>query len=136
MGYRWCLRRRLFVQGIVQGVGFRPWVHQLAHVHNLAGYVLNSTEGVTIEIEGPEEAQQRFLADFRNHPPPLAEINDVSEETLEPVGYRDFVIRESVAATGAFVLIPTDVATCDECLADFRDPANRRYGYPFTNCTH
>ncbi|MEQ1948666.1 MAG: carbamoyltransferase HypF [Bryobacteraceae bacterium] len=136
IGYRWCLRRRLFVQGIVQGVGFRPWVHQLARTHGLTGYVLNSTEGVTIEIEGPEGAQQGFLADFRNHPPPLAEINDVREDALEPVGYQGFVIRESAPAVGAFVLIPPDVATCAECMADFRDPANRRYGYPFTNCTH
>jgi len=102
----------------------------------LSGYVLNSTLGVTIEIEGPEEAHQRFLAEFRDHPPPLAEINDVHEEILEPAGYSGFEIRESVAAPGAFVLIPTDVATCDECLADFRNPANRRFGYPFTNCTH
>ncbi|MEQ1883778.1 MAG: carbamoyltransferase HypF [Bryobacteraceae bacterium] len=130
------MRRRLLVQGIVQGVGFRPWVHQLAHAHGLSGYVLNSTEGVTIEIEGPEESQRSFLAEFHSQPPPLAEINDVLEDVLERVGYRDFVIRESTPAAGAFVLIPPDVATCAECTADLRDPTNRRYGYPFTNCTH
>jgi hydrogenase maturation protein HypF len=130
------LRRRLFVQGIVQGVGFRPWVHQLAHTCGLTGFVLNSTLGVTIEIEGPEEAQQRFLTEFRTHPPPLAAMDEIHEEELEPVGYSGFEIRESQAAAGEFVLVPPDMATCVDCWADFRDPANRRYGYPFTNCTN
>jgi hydrogenase maturation protein HypF len=124
------------VQGIVQGVGFRPWVHQLAHAYGLSGYVLNSTLGVTIEIEGPEQAQQGFLADFRSHPPPLAAIDQVKEEVLEPAGFVGFAIHESTQAAGAFVLVPPDIATCGECWADFRDPANRRYRYPFTNCTN
>ena len=131
-----CVRRRLFVQGIVQGVGFRPWVHQLAHAHMLSGYVLNSTLGVTIEIEGSEEDQLRFLSDFRSHPPLLAVIDEVHEEILDPIGYPGFEIRESRAAPGEFVLVPPDIATCEDCLTDFRDPANRRFGYPFTNCTH
>jgi hydrogenase maturation protein HypF len=124
------------VHGIVQGVGFRPWVHQLAHAHRLSGYVLNSTLGVTIEIEGPEAGQLGFLADFRNHPPPLALIDEVHQETLEPAGYSGFEIRHSEAAAGSFVLVPPDIATCADCLADFRDPSNRRFGYPFTNCTN
>lgn len=117
-------------------MGFRPWIYQLARAHKLAGYVLNTTEGVVIEIEGPEEAQQRFLADFRKHPPPLAEINDLREEILAAAGHSGFEIRKSAPAAGSFVLIPPDVATCDDCLADLRDPANRRFGYPFTNCTN
>ncbi len=130
------MRRRLFIQGIVQGVGFRPWIHQLASGCGLKGFVLNSTLGVTVELEGPEEAQQQFLRGFHSTPPPLAAIDHVREELLEPVGYTDFEIRESAAAAGEFVLVPPDMATCDACLADFRDPLNRRFGYPFTNCTH
>ena len=130
------MRRKLFVQGIVQGVGFRPWIHQLARMHGLRGYVLNSTFGVTIEIEGSDDAQLGFLHSFRTDPPPLAVIDAVQEEILEPVGYTDFEIRDSLAAPGEFVLVPPDIATCDDCLADFRDPANRRFGYPFTNCTN
>jgi hydrogenase maturation protein HypF len=130
------LRRKLSVQGIVQGVGFRPWIHQLAQANRLSGYVLNSTLGVTIEIEGPAEAHAAFLSSFRNHPPPLAMIDEVSEEILEPVGYAGFEIRESLGAPGEFVLVPPDIATCDACLADVRDPSNRRFRYPFTNCTH
>jgi hydrogenase maturation protein HypF len=134
--YRWGLRRKLFVQGIVQGVGFRPWIHQLAHRHGLTGYVLNSTLGVTIEIEGPEEAQRRFLVEFHQNPPPLAAIDDVREEILGAAGFIGFAIRESEHAAGDFVLVPPDISTCEECLKDFRDPGNRRYRYPFTNCTH
>ncbi len=130
------LRRRLFVQGIVQGVGFRPWIHQLALNNRLSGFVLNSTVGVTIEIEGAEEAHQGFLREFRLHPPPLAVIDEVHEQILEPAGYMGFEIRESLTASGEFVLVPPDIATCEACLEDFRDPRNRRFGYPFTNCTH
>jgi hydrogenase maturation protein HypF len=112
-------------------------VHRLAVANRLSGFVLNSTLGVTIEIEGPEDAQQRFLAGFRDEPPPLAVIDEVREEVLEPAGYRGFEIRESAHSTWSeFVLVPPDIATCYECLADLRDPSNRRFGYPFTNCTH
>lgn len=130
------LRRRLFVQGIVQGVGFRPWVHQLATSSGLTGFVLNSTLGVTIELEGPAEAQDRFSERFRDNLPPLAAVDSIRETALEPLGSAVFEIRLSEAATGEFVLIPPDIATCDDCIADFRDPSNRRYLYPFTNCTN
>ena len=130
------LRRRLFVHGIVQGVGFRPWVHQLASTYQLSGFVLNSTLGVTIEIEGPPEAHVRFIESFRNYPPPLALIDEVHEEILDAIGSTGFEIRQSLTSTGEFVLVPPDIATCDACIADFRDPANRRFRYPFTNCTN
>lgn len=120
----------------MQGVGFRPWVYQLAHANGLSGYIFNSTLGVTIEIEGAEDAQQAFLREFRLHPPPLAAIDEIREERLDHHGFPGFEIRHSEAVSGEFVLVPPDASTCDACLADLRDPANRRYRYPFTNCTH
>ncbi len=130
------MRRRLLVRGIVQGVGFRPWIHQLAARHGLAGFVLNSTAGVVMELEGTEEALAGFHLDFTEHPPPLAAVESVTEETLPDAGYKGFAIRESSSEPDAFVLVPPDVGTCAECFAEFRDAANRRAGYPFTNCTH
>ena len=130
------IRKRIRVRGIVQGVGFRPFVYNLAHQLGLTGYVLNSSAGVTIEIEGGEPAVSQFVATLRNSPPPLAQIEDVAIADLEPAGETSFVIRHSEAEPGEFVLVSPDVATCDDCWRDFGDPANRRYGYPFTNCTN
>jgi hydrogenase maturation protein HypF len=120
----------------VQGVGFRPWVYQLAQRHQLGGYVFNSTLGVTIEVEGPDESLARFEAALRSEAPPLAELGPIRVERLASFGYRDFTIRDSEGAAGEFVLVPPDIATCPDCLADLRDPTNRRYRYPFTNCTN
>ncbi len=130
------IRKRIRVRGIVQGVGFRPFVYNLAHQLGLAGYVLNSSAGVTIEIEGGEPGISQFIATLRNSPPPLAQIEEFLVAELEPVGDDAFVIRHSEAEPGEFVLVSPDVATCDDCWRDFGDPANRRYGYPFTNCTN
>jgi hydrogenase maturation protein HypF len=124
------------VRGIVQGVGFRPFVYNLAHELGLTGYVLNSSAGVTIEIEGVASQVEEFVARLRNHPPPLAQIEEFATADLEPRGDTTFVIRHSEAQPGEFVLISPDVATCDDCWRDFGNPANRRYGYPFTNCTN
>ncbi len=130
------VRRRIRVRGIVQGVGFRPFVYNLAHELGLAGYVLNSSAGVTIEIEGQESSVAQFVATLRNSPPPLAQIEDFALAEMAPVGDIGFVIRHSEAEPGEFVLVSPDVATCDDCWRDFGDAANRRYGYPFTNCTN
>ncbi|MEO8027090.1 MAG: Sua5/YciO/YrdC/YwlC family protein, partial [Bryobacteraceae bacterium] len=130
------MRRRIQVHGIVQGVGFRPWVHQLAHTHGLAGFVLNSPSGVVIEIEGPGVAQQRFLDDLRGRPPALAAIDEILDESVPALGETSFVIRQSDDQSTGFALVPPDIATCADCMADFRDPANRRFAYPFTNCTN
>jgi len=130
------LRRKFQISGIVQGVGFRPWVYQLAVRHGLGGCVFNSTLGVTIEVEGPEKALARFEAELRSETPPLAELGSIRVEDLPPAGYRDFTIHDSQDLGAPFVLVPPDIATCDDCLADLRDPANRRYRYPFTNCTN
>lgn len=130
------MRRRLYVHGIVQGVGFRPWVHALANRFSLKGHVLNSTLGVEIEIEGPTASVNAFLAEFRAHPPQLAQLDDIIDEELPPGTASSFSIRPSRAETGEFVLVPPDTATCPDCLADLTNPANRRFGYPFTNCTN
>jgi len=130
------IRKRIRVRGIVQGVGFRPFVYNLAHQLGLAGYVLNSSAGVTIEIEGREQQIAQFVVTLRGGPPPLAQIEHVAIEGMEPAGEQGFVIRRSEAEPGEFVLISPDVATCEECWRDFGATENRRYGYPFTNCTN
>ncbi len=130
------LRKRVEVRGIVQGVGFRPWVYRLAQAHRLGGFVLNSSSGVTVELEGSPDSIQRFLADFAAHPPELARIDELRQSDIAPRGESEFVICESVAAGDEFALAPPDIATCADCYADFTDPANRRYQYPFTNCTN
>ena len=130
------LRKHIQVRGIVQGVGFRPFVYSLATSLGLAGYVFNSSAGVTIEIEGAEDNVGKFLDAVRSNPPQLAEITDV---TVSDVGLRGdsvFSILHSQQEAGEFVLISPDAGTCDLCWRDFGDPLNRRYGYPFTNCTH
>ena len=129
-------RKRIQVRGIVQGVGFRPFVYNLAEKLHLHGFVLNTSEGVAIEVEGSEAALEQFLDKLTNAPPPLAQIEDVTVGDLEPSGGTSFTIRQSVEEVGKFVLVSPDVATCDDCWRDFTDPNNRRYGYPFTNCTN
>jgi len=130
-------RRRLVVDGLVQGVGFRPFVFNLAESENLTGYVTNTSDGVVIEIQGPVDALDRFTIRLLGEAPPLAEIVAVKTNPVdtEPAG-ADFEIRASVDAPGTRTLIPPDVATCADCLREIRDPADRRYGYPFTNCTN
>jgi hydrogenase maturation protein HypF len=130
-------RRRLVVDGLVQGVGFRPFVFNLAGSENLAGFVTNTSDGVIIEIQGPAETLDRFAVRLTGEAPPLADIVSVTTNPVETepnVGA--FEIRASVDAPGTRTLIPPDVATCADCLREIRDPDDRRYGYPFTNCTN
>ena len=130
------IRRQIHVRGIVQGVGFRPFVYNLARELALAGYVFNSSSGVTVEIEGPDEAIQKFLDALQHRPPPLALIAEITVADVAPLNDDEFVIRQSHSEAGEFVLVSPDMATCDQCWRDFGDPANRRFGYPFTNCTN
>ncbi len=120
----------------MQGVGFRPFVHNLARGLGLAGYVLNSSAGVIAEVEGEPEVVNRFLTQLRSGAPPLARIEDFRVTEIEPLGEDGFAIRESIAYEGDFVLVSPDVATCADCYRDFTDPANRRFNYAFTNCTN
>ncbi len=123
------------VRGIVQGVGFRPFVYQLAERHGLSGWVRNTNVQVEIELDGSAAALEAFLRDLRESAPPLAQIDEVITEARAPSGFANFEIVESARGEGSG-LIPPDSATCDACLAETFEPSERRYRYPFTNCTH
>jgi hydrogenase maturation protein HypF len=120
----------------VQGVGFRPFVYNLARSLGLTGYVFNSSSGVTIEVEGDGFEVENFLRSLKENPPQLAEIAQVSVSEVEVQGGAGFSILESRDGPGGLALVPPDAGTCYACWADFGNPSNRRYGYPFTNCTH
>jgi hydrogenase maturation protein HypF len=124
------------VRGIVQGVGFRPFVYGLAVKHNLKGWVSNTSDDVRIEVEGVAEAIERFEWELRTKAPPLARIENVIIEYHRPRGYKEFEIRRSQAQAGKYQLISPDIATCQACLGELLNPEDRRYRYPFTNCTN
>jgi hydrogenase maturation protein HypF len=124
------------VRGIVQGVGFRPFVYGLAVKHNLRGWVFNTSEDVRIDVEGAAESVKQFERELKIKAPPLAHIENITVEYHRPVGYKDFEIRKSQAQEGKYQLISPDVATCQACLDELLDPEDRRYRYPFTNCTN
>ncbi len=130
------VRLRIRLRGIVQGVGFRPFVHNLARRHGLNGFVLNSSAGLIAEVEGDPAELALFRHALSAEAPPLAWIQETETTELPATGEIGFGIRDSEAVTGEFALISPDVATCADCLRDFTDPANRRFGYPFTNCTN
>ena len=129
-------RRRALVHGTVQGVGFRPFVFQLAHRLGLAGWVLNAPEGVTIEVEGERDRLDEFVRRLSADAPPLARIVELHVEEIEPSGETAFSIRTSEGAARPRPVIPADVATCGDCAREVGDPADRRHRYPFTNCTN
>jgi hydrogenase maturation protein HypF len=129
-------RREIFVRGIVQGVGFRPFVYALARRHGLAGLVRNDAEGVHIEAEGLTEELELFLRGIKEEAPPLAVVEAVSWRPLAVLEERAFRIEESREGVRRRALISPDVAACGECLAEIFDPTDRRYRYPFTNCTN
>jgi hydrogenase maturation protein HypF len=129
-------RLRVEIHGAVQGVGFRPFVYRLATELGLTGWVINDTQGVFIEVEGPERALAQFLPRLPAEKPPLAIIQTLESAWLPATGFDRFEIRHSDATGAKTALVLPDVATCADCLADVRDPVNRRYRYPFTNCTN
>jgi len=128
--------RRIEVRGVVQGVGFRPWVYRLAQEAAVGGRVFNHARGVTIEAFGPAPAVAGFVAALRRTPPPAAEIRELTELAIPARPEPRFVIETSETAGDRQVSIPPDLATCPECLREVADPADRRHGYAFTNCTH
>lgn len=119
----------------MQGVGFRPWVYRHAVALGLAGFVVNGRDGVIIEVEGADAALDAFESELGADPPPLASITAIETVVLEPTGENGFAIGETDQGDGPAVAVPADVATCDACLAELRDPSDRRYRYPFINCT-
>ncbi|RJQ39173.1 MAG: carbamoyltransferase HypF [Nitrospiraceae bacterium] len=129
---RWLVK----VGGIVQGVGFRPFIYNLAGVHDLKGFVANSSEGVEIDVEGSREALEGFLNEIREKAPPLSMIEDISVQEKVLAGYQAFEIRESERSGKAKTLVSADVCICEDCLKEVFDPGDRRYRYPFINCTN
>jgi len=136
-----CARVRVSVEGVVQGVGFRPFVHRLASRHEIAGWVRNDAGGVLVEAEGGEASLESFLHELAERPPPLAVVERVRIEPLAATGRRGFRIvgsgtRTAVTdVTDSAALVPPDVAPCAACLAELADPRDRRHRYPFINCT-
>lgn len=130
------VRRCINVTGIVQGVGFRPYVYRLATESQLVGTITNNSSGVSIEIQGAQRSVDDFLRRLPKETPPLARITDILVRELPPNGDREFRIVASRAGEAVRTLISPDVATCDDCLREMLDPRDRRYRYPFINCTN
>jgi hydrogenase maturation protein HypF len=130
-------RARIRVTGIVQGVGFRPFIYSLASRFGLTGHVLNDSHGVLIEVQGDPTTVESFAREIRPEAPPLSSVEEVDLDWIEEVpGERGFSISQSVSENTKRALVSPDVATCEECLAEVLDSDDRRYLYPFTNCTN
>jgi len=129
---RVCLK----ISGIVQGVGFRPTIYRYAKEENLSGFVRNTSEGVYIEIEGPQKNIKNFLKKIKNYPPPRAKIKKIKVIPLSIENEKNFRIIESKKQKSLKVEISPDIATCPDCLKELFDPSNRRYLFPFINCTN
>ena len=130
------VRKSIRVRGVVQGVGFRPFVFRLATEERLAGSIGNNTDGVIIELEGPGPRIETFLHRLSSETPPLARIDRVLTSDLAPIGETSFRIIASEVLGRVSTGIPADAATCPDCLRELLDPADRRYRYPFLNCTN
>ncbi len=129
-------RVRIVIKGAVQGVGFRPFVYRLATTLQLSGWVSNSPDGVLIEVEGDEARLREFLVRLPKERPPRSFIQSFEPTFLDVVGFDGFEIRASVLAGAPTALVLPDIALCDDCLRELRDPSDRRYRYPFINCTN
>ena len=127
---------RIRVQGVVQGVGFRPFVYRLAREHNLNGWVRNTSGNVEILVEGHAASIDLFVNDLKTKAPPLARIESIKASSCAPQGFTDFEIHQSLSQEGKYQLVSPDIATCNECRQEIFDPDDRRYRYPFTNCTN
>jgi hydrogenase maturation protein HypF len=123
------------IRGVVQGVGFRPFAYRLARAHGVAGWVLNGEGGVEVHAEGPAAALREFIESLDAEAPPAAHIAGVEVQEAEPRGYREFTIRESRSRGAPTVRIAPDLPVCEACLAELFDPDDRRFRYPYINCT-
>ncbi len=129
-------RLRVVIRGAVQGVGFRPFVYRLATEMGLPGWVINSSQGVFIEVEGDKAQLDEFLLRIKGEKPPRSFIQSLEPAFLDPLGFVAFEIRHSEESGAKSVLVLPDLATCPDCWREIFDPADRRYLYPFTNCTN
>ncbi|QER42632.1 carbamoyltransferase HypF [Thermodesulfobacterium sp. TA1] len=129
------IRYQIRINGVVQGVGFRPFIYNLAKSLGLAGFVSNDTNGVFIEVEGEETVLKEFLDKLVKEKPRLSQIYRIVCEKLEPIGYKEFFIKKSLKDSEITLDILPDVATCEFCLRELFDPKDHRYRYPFINCT-
>ncbi|MBV9167903.1 MAG: carbamoyltransferase HypF [Solirubrobacterales bacterium] len=130
------VRARVKVQGTVQGVGFRPFVYRLAEALGVGGFVRNDSNGVLLELEGPVPAVRDLLARLEREPPPLAVLDRLETSWLEPRGVEEFLILQSASDEAPNAPVTADAATCEDCLAELFDSSDRRYRYPFINCTN
>lgn len=130
--------KRIFIKinGIVQGVGFRPYIYNSAISNNLKGWVNNNSEGVFIDIEGSEESLDNFLNTLKHNPPPLSRIESIHITEKSSCNFKDFKIKKSVENIDKITLISPDISICKDCRDDILNPNNKRYFYPFTNCTN
>src|SRR5262245_19408265 len=129
-------RRAIAVQGVVQGVGFRPFVYGLASRNGLHGFVQNQSGGVLIEVEGEAQSLDRFLTALTSELPPLAQIDSLTWDRQIPRGDSVFRIQHSSMEAHGPIFVSPDVAACDDCIAEMFNPRDRRYRYPFINCTN
>ncbi len=124
------------IRGIVQGVGFRPFIHRLVRAHALKGSIRNTSSGVTLTLEGDEDRLSSFLRELPEKAPPLAVIEEIRTDRIPFQGFSDFRIIESERQAERNTLISPDIGICPDCLREMRDPADRRYRFPFINCTN
>jgi hydrogenase maturation protein HypF len=131
------IRNHITINGIVQGVGFRPFIHKVADDYKLKGWICNSTEGVELEIEGEEDDVKNIAKILQKKHPPLAMIKEIKVKKMPLIGFKDFRIVKSYTNNSSPVtLIPPDISICDECIKELNNPSDRRYCYPFINCTN
>jgi hydrogenase maturation protein HypF len=124
------------VTGVVQGVGFRPFIYRVAQSNGLKGWVLNAENGLEIHLEGEQPALQSFLAEMKAGSPQAATVVEVSIKPTPVSGFPDFTIRESIVKHQPTVRVSPDLRVCDHCLEDLFDPQDPRYHYPYVNCTN
>ena len=131
------VRKNIIIKGIVQGVGFRPFIHKLVQNYNLSGWVLNSNQGVEMDIEGETRELNNFISNIKKKLPPLARIEKIEVNQLPLIGYKRFYIKKSIVKEeDGFVLVSPDISICKDFLQELFDPHNRRFRYPFINCTN
>lgn len=130
------MNKRFEITGVVQGVGFRPFVYQLAHRYGLHGFTKNNTTGVSVEIEGDQKHIDAFIEALQNELPPLARIDRIRSEEMTYVGYQSFKILDSDTDNPKSALVSPDIAICEKCLTEMNDLDDRRYDHPFINCTN